>query len=551
MLITALPLSLLLPLLLSPVQAQDQNSTSSNSSAYVTDFVSALESAGYSELANTLPKINGTTVGDQLFSQLSSGRNFTLFAPDNTAMQNISSNITSNTTLFAEYISYHFIRGDFTNTSYINTSSGGVGGGPLSTPTITASSTQTGSITPNVTILFDRLFGVGRRDGSASFNSSSDSNPQPYSGVWPNVTLGRTLFNAPQFVILPGNKNQVLAWTRSGENGNVTILNQAENITVVNGTAWRNLFIVGINGTLIPPGNLTTALTAVNASAAGTLLSGIDLPASNGANAPAIKVLQAARGITLFLPNNEAVTSAVNGTLQRWQNNQAAQAALLQNHFINGTTLYSTEIDNSTVATSAAGEPFTFARNDTGLFVSGANNFTAQIVRPDVLLQNGVAHIIDSVFFAVQSDPAAASSAYASATSEAAAISTTETGPIGGIIGQTSSQTPGQSSSASESSSSSSGSSASTASQTSPSISSAVTGTAAPGQTSPSTLSTVTVTATPGQTSPTPSTLSTVTVTASAAVLQQLASRGGPSYGLSWLYSMFFSILAGACILAV
>ncbi|KAF8950725.1 FAS1 domain-containing protein [Flammula alnicola] len=549
MLFTALPLSLLLPLLLSPVQAQDQNSTSSNSSAYVTDFISALESAGYSEVASTLPKINGTTVGNQLFSQLSSGRNFTLFVPDNTAVQNVSSKITSNPTLLAEHISYHFIRGDFTNTSYINTSSGGVGGGPLSTPT--SSSTQTGSITPNATILFDRLFGVGRRDGSGSSNSSSDSNPQPYSGIWPNVTLGRTLFNAPQFVILPGNKNQVLAWTRSGENGNVTILNQAQNITVVNGTTWRNLFIVGINGTLIPPGNLTTALTAVNASAARTLLSGIDLPASNGASAPAIKVLQAARGITLFLPDNEAVTSAINGPLQRWQNNQAAQAALLQNHFINGTTLYSTEIDNSTVATSAAGEPFTFTRNDTGLFVSGANNFTAQIVRPDVLLQNGVAHIIDSVFFAVQSDPAAASSAYASATSEAAAISTTETGPIGGIIGQTSSQTPGQSSSASESSSPSSGSSASTASQTSPSVSSTVTGTAAPGQTSPSTLSTVTVTATPGQTSPTPSTLSTVTVTGSAAVLQQLASRGGPSYGLSWLYSMFFSILAGACILAV
>ena len=140
-------------------------------------------------------------------------------------MQNISSNIAGNTSLLAEYISYHFVSGNFENTSSTNTSSGGSSGGqsstssePSSTQTV-SSSAESASVLSRAA-LFERLF--GRQD---SGNISSNF-PQIISGVWPNVTLGRTLLNSSDLVALGGGQSQALAWTRSGENGNVTILNQ-------------------------------------------------------------------------------------------------------------------------------------------------------------------------------------------------------------------------------------------------------------------------------------------------------------------------------------
>jgi len=73
--------SLLLPLLsfLSPVHAQE------NWTAYSGDVVGALQQAGFTGLADVLTRINDTTPAQVLFSELASGRNFTLFAPDNDA----------------------------------------------------------------------------------------------------------------------------------------------------------------------------------------------------------------------------------------------------------------------------------------------------------------------------------------------------------------------------------------------------------------------------------------------------------------------------------
>ena len=46
----------------------------------------------------------------------------------------------------------------------------------------------------------------------------------------------------------------------------------SSNVTVENSTTWDNLFINGINGTLSPPGNLSSALTAINGSALQNVL---------------------------------------------------------------------------------------------------------------------------------------------------------------------------------------------------------------------------------------------------------------------------------------
>jgi uncharacterized surface protein with fasciclin (FAS1) repeats len=79
--------------------------------------------------------------------------------------------------------------------------------------------------------------------------------------------------------------------------------------------------------------------------------------------------------------------------------------------------VYSPDIQNATASgspanfTSAAGEPIIVSSNETGLFVQNQNGSIAQIVRPDVLISNGVFHIIDNVLVETNSNPAQASSA--------------------------------------------------------------------------------------------------------------------------------------------
>lgn len=101
---------------------------------------------------------------------------------------------------------------------------------------------------------------------------------------------------------------------------------------MVNGTTWQNLFINGVNGTLIPPGNLTTALTAINATALESVLATVQVPSSNGTNETVVDSLQNAQGITVFIPANDAFTSDVNTTLQGLQSNTSALQAIIQNH---------------------------------------------------------------------------------------------------------------------------------------------------------------------------------------------------------------------------
>jgi uncharacterized surface protein with fasciclin (FAS1) repeats len=73
-------ISLLLSLLpFLPVHAQE------NPSAYSEDAIAALQQAGFTGLADVLTSINNTAPAQALFSELASGRNFTLFAPDNAA----------------------------------------------------------------------------------------------------------------------------------------------------------------------------------------------------------------------------------------------------------------------------------------------------------------------------------------------------------------------------------------------------------------------------------------------------------------------------------
>jgi uncharacterized surface protein with fasciclin (FAS1) repeats len=191
---------------------------------------------------------------------------------------------------------------------------------------------------------------------------------------------------------------------------------------VVKQTSWNNLNINVVDHVLTAPSSLSDALKANNLTVLTTILKSVpglfDALNTN------------ARGFTLFAPNDAALKAATgNATIAQLLTNQTVLAAVLANHVVNGTTVYSPEVGAG--ATSAAGEKISAQKNNTGVFLSSGPS-TVQVVQPDVLLRNGVLHIIDGVFLNADSNPSAASSAFQSATSAAgSAPSTTETAPVG------------------------------------------------------------------------------------------------------------------------
>ncbi|KLO17860.1 Fasciclin-domain-containing protein [Schizopora paradoxa] len=255
---------------------------------------------------------------------------------------------------------------------------------------------------------------------------------------FPNTTVGRTLLNHnSSLVFLEGDKNQVLAW--SDINGTVRILNQNTEVSVVNSTTFENLTIHVVDAVIDVPGELTAALAGNNLTSFQTALT----------QANFLDTLNFAHGITVFAPTDEAF-AAVQQNLTAASSNSSVLDTILRNHVINGTSVYSGNLQGGTSATSAAGEKISATFNSTGAFVTSGNT-TAQIVTPDVLLWNGVLHIVDHVFLNEDEDSGAASSA-ASSASSAATAATTQTGPIGFTPSPTSTSASGSGGSGSSSS---------------------------------------------------------------------------------------------------
>jgi len=254
------------------------------------------------------------------------------------------------------------------------------------------------------------------------------------TATYPNVTIGRTLLNDSSLVTLEGHKSQVVAWTN--ENGTIVVLNQATTVTVTKSVTYQNLVLYVVTQVLEPPGPLSTTLTKQNLTILSTILSTTDLPTDN---TTLISALESAEGYTLFAPNDAALTLAAS-TISALPN-KTVEGTILANHFINGTTVYSPSFISSSGYTSAAGEGLSFTTNSSGTYVTSGSS-VAKVVKSDVLVKNGVVHIIDGVLANTAANAAAASSAYVSATS-VAAKSTTETGPVGGPTNSGSSSSKG------------------------------------------------------------------------------------------------------------
>jgi len=232
----------------------------------------------------------------------------------------------------------------------------------------------------------------------------------------PNHTIMRTFLNDTAVVQLEANKSQVLVAENMG--GQVMLLNQPMNVTVLESATYMNLIIHVIDTVLtIPPvlTELTTANISVLLGAAESTMLADPVVASHG--------------VTIFAPTDAALEAAL-GELGAAASNMTLIQAVLGNHIVNGTTLYSSNLLSSSNLTSASGETITTMANSTGLYVMSANS-TAMVVQSDILIENGVVHLIDGVLLNAMSNPSAAMSAYSAATAAGATQTAMETGAVG------------------------------------------------------------------------------------------------------------------------
>ena len=192
------------------------------------------------------------------------------------------------------------------------------------------------------------------------------------------------------------------------------IVQATSNVSAQGPVAAANLQVYVIPQVLSLPQSIGTVAGELLPSLAGVI-----------SQSGLLEPLEAANAITVFAPNDAAL-GAIQSTLGQLNSTQIQ--TVLANHVINGTVVYSTELTSSNY-TSAAGEPFTFMSNSSGAYVMSGNS-TARIVQSDIIIDNGVVHVIDSVLANTQANPSAAESAYTSNTAAAATNTQQPTAPV-------------------------------------------------------------------------------------------------------------------------
>ncbi|CAE7210141.1 unnamed protein product [Rhizoctonia solani] len=242
----------------------------------------------------------------------------------------------------------------------------------------------------------------------------------------PNHTVIRTHLNDSSLVNLEGGKGQVLVLARDGSNIHILPANGSINVQRTN--AYENLIIHVIDQAFSPPGNISETAGEAGFSVVTGALQTVNLLAP----------LEAAQGITIFVPTNQAFNAA-HTAFGSHAHNASTISAILANHVINGTSVYSTGLTAQSYA-SAGGQPFTFSTNSSGTYVTSGPS-SARITRADVPIRNGVVHLIDNILVNTASNPEAAASAIASQSS-VAATATSIPGSISGGSSSSSNSSP-------------------------------------------------------------------------------------------------------------
>jgi uncharacterized surface protein with fasciclin (FAS1) repeats len=135
-----------------------------------------------------------------------------------------------------------------------------------------------------------------------------------------------------------------------------------------------------IDNVLLIPQNVSETATQLNLTAAAGAIANASLDAD-------VDYLE---DVTIFVPNNEAF-AAIGSALPNLTTEQLT--AILTYHVINGTVGYSDLLENGTQLTTLQGNNVTVTvEDDDDVFINGA-----KVVIPDVLVANGVIHVIDNV----------------------------------------------------------------------------------------------------------------------------------------------------------
>lgn len=387
----------LLALMAMASAAVAQNST------FLDGLMGTLSNAGASSLTQLAGQLNSSSQGKDLLKAISNGDSYVLFAPNDTArkrhrpvlrviydvllahsVSNAPSNLTQNT---VDLFSYHVVHGNFSN----------------------------------------------------------------QSTTYPNTTVGRTFLNGTTWVSLEGNKSQVVVWA-TRDDGKVHVLNQGcvissahshpaphptcRNDSIVTDVkTYGNVTIYIVSSVLAWPDNFSDTLgdDSPYLEGAGSLAANVSEPFYNASdsttsNQTVQHILDYGfKGFTFFAPNTSAI-QARGGSITTYEQNATLMRIILDNHVcdlrspsallgdadissqvINGTSVYSPELVGQEY-TSAAGQKFSFSTNSTGQYVK-LGSVTARIIQPDVILSNGVAHVIDQVLLDTDEDASAASSA--------------------------------------------------------------------------------------------------------------------------------------------
>lgn len=103
------------------------------------------------------------------------------------------------------------------------------------------------------------------------------------------------------------------------------------------------------------------------------------------------EALGEARDLTVFAPDNSAFAAIANLVSGDNGLNQSALAGILEYHVVAGQVLYSDLIENTTLETLGGGE-LTVSVVNGSVFVN-----SAEVVVQDVLISNGVVHVINNV----------------------------------------------------------------------------------------------------------------------------------------------------------
>lgn len=139
---------------------------------------------------------------------------------------------------------------------------------------------------------------------------------------------------------------------------------------------------------------------------------------ANFVPAPILERVENSQSITLFAPINSALVQAVALGHIPANLNGTALDNLILNHVINGTVVFTGAPQKNYI--SAAGETITIGKGGAyGNVAYYRGQAVADIVHPDIVIQNGVLHIVDVLMYATDENSLAASSAFSAATASA------------------------------------------------------------------------------------------------------------------------------------